>query len=509
MAASLFVLAILAALRRIRRIQRHSGGCAKPSPARKTIGRTRSNLVGGGHVIKNTASPSTKFTIQKKAIGAGSFGTVRRVISKATGEAMAMKSIPKAGIQDHAAFQQEVDMMMAMDHAHIVRLHETFEDFEGIYLVAELCEGGEMFDAIVEIGNFTEVCCATLMSQMMHAIRYMHVRQIAHRDLKPENFLLKFPKRVPIMDNTLKLIDFGFAKKFADDRAMLRTRCGTFGYMAPEIEDGAGYSENVDVYACGCVLFMMLSGNLPFDAEDDEEILRLARAGKPNFATEQFSAVGQPVKDLISAMIHVDPKQRMSSEQALEHPWIKSPPETASSTNVLNFVTGLRNYGGVNRFKKAALLVLTHHVGEEDLVRMRGIFEVLDVDGNGMLSMNELKDGCEQCGLMQTEDVRRLFDAVDTDHSGMIDYSEFLAATLDQRTILTRQKCWEAFSVFDLDGDGKISHAELREMLLADQMSSEISVDGDVDQLIAEYDVDNSGEIEFDEFMNMLNRNRT
>lgn len=449
-----------------------------------------------------------KFTIEKRAIGAGSFGTVRRVINRTTTEVMAMKSISKAGIEDRIAFQQEVDMTMAMDHAHIVRLHETFEDFEGIYLITEICEGGEMFDQIVEHGHFTEACCATLASQMMHAIRYMHARRFAHRDLKPDNFLLKFPKSVPIKENMLKLIDFGFAREFAGNDTAMKTRCGTLGYMAPEIQDGNGYSENVDVYACGCVLFMLFSGHLPFDSEDDGELLRLAKVGKPDFSIKEFDTVPQEVKDLIAVMIHIDPTKRMSSEQALDHPWIKNP-ETASSTRVLScstFVSRLKNYGGMNRFKKAALLVLTHHVPEQDIARLKETFESLDVNGDGMLTIQELKGGCGQCGLMEMEDVRRLFNAVDTDNSGLIDYSEFLAATLDQRTALTREKCWEAFSVFDLDGDGKISHAELREMLLADHMSSMITVDGDVDQLIAEYDVDQSGEIEFDEFLSMLKR---
>merc|ERR1712032_1235154 len=125
-------------------------------------------------------------------------------------------------------FKQEIAIMKLMDHPNIVKLFESFEDHRNIYLVMELCSGGELFDRIIDAGHFTEVQAAILMQQILRAMFYMHEHHICHRDLKPENFI--FQSRGPIKGNVLKLIDFGLSSHFTEGQTM-STRAGTPYYV--------------------------------------------------------------------------------------------------------------------------------------------------------------------------------------------------------------------------------------------------------------------------------------
>merc|ERR1719387_470124 len=128
--------------------------------------------------------------------------------------------------------QAEIDIMRVLDHPNIVRLQETFEDKRYIYLVMELCEGGELFDRIVESKHFTEHLAAICARQMLLALNYMHQNLIMHRDLKPENFLLA--TKADIEDTPLKLIDFGISKRFKPGQ-FATSKTGTPMYIAPEV----------------------------------------------------------------------------------------------------------------------------------------------------------------------------------------------------------------------------------------------------------------------------------
>merc|ERR1712154_667394 len=122
------------------------------------------------------------------------------------------KTISKQQMKNVDRFKQEIAIMKMMDHPNIIKLFETFEDHRNIYLVMELCAGGELFDRIIEAGHFTEQQAAILMKQIIRAIFFMHTNSVCHRDLKPENFL--FESKKGIQDSPLKIIDFGLSCKF-------------------------------------------------------------------------------------------------------------------------------------------------------------------------------------------------------------------------------------------------------------------------------------------------------
>merc|ERR1712190_309353 len=142
--------------------------------------------------------------MDKKKLGEGSYGTVCKARNKSTSAIRAVKTISKAQMKNIERFKQEIAIMKMMDHPNIIKLFESFEDHRNIYLVMELCSGGELFDRIIESGHFTEVQAAILVQQIVKAICYMHENKVCHRDLKPENLL--FQTTHPIETNMLKII---------------------------------------------------------------------------------------------------------------------------------------------------------------------------------------------------------------------------------------------------------------------------------------------------------------
>ena len=171
-------------------------------------------------------------------------------------------------------------------------------------------EGGELFDRIVEEGNFTERDASRITKQMTDAIQYLHENGIVHRDLKPENLL--FRDHTPGSD--ILLTDFGLAK-IMDDTIALKTACGTPNYVAPEILMQRGYGKQVDVWSLGVILFIILCGYPPFYDEQDPVLFELIMKGKFEFDERYWSEVSKPAKELISQMLQVDPVKRFDTYQ--------------------------------------------------------------------------------------------------------------------------------------------------------------------------------------------------
>merc|ERR1719356_1750783 len=163
----------------------------------------------------------------------------------------AIKTISKAQMKNIERFKQEIALMKIMDHPNIIKLYETFEDHRNIYLIMELCSGGELFDKIIEAGHFTEIQVAILMQQIIRAIYYMHENKVCHRDLKPENFL--FMTKDPISSNVLKIIDFGLSAWFEPGQT-LTTKAGSHFYVSPQVVQGR-YDRMCDLWSCGVIMY--------------------------------------------------------------------------------------------------------------------------------------------------------------------------------------------------------------------------------------------------------------
>jgi calcium-dependent protein kinase len=397
---------------------------------------------------------------------------------------------------------KEVAIMKMMDHPSIIKLYETFEDRYSIYLVMELCQGGQLYDRITEVGCFSEVEAASVMQQVLRTVFYMHQHRICHRDLKPENFV--FQSVGPVQGNVLKLIDFGLSSEFKEGQPM-STRAGTPYYVAPEVL-AKSYNHLCDTWSAGVIMYILLSGSPPFDGKDDQEILSKAKRGDLVFDPIYWKGISEDAKELIRYLVKVDASSRFTAEQALNHRWVhhRAPMAINVPLRSKSFVDTLRAFPSRNKFVKAALHVIAAQLSDMQIKSLRDTFISLDNNGDGLLTLSELRDGLKHAGLaVQPSELRKIMEGVDADGSGAIDYTEFLAATLQWRHLVQEDVCWSAFCVLDLNGDGKISADELWKVLNLGGVGAVVNAQVIVDAL-REVDKNGDGCVDFGEFMSMM-----
>ncbi|CAJ1422038.1 unnamed protein product [Effrenium voratum] len=478
----------------------------KTPPKKRDSSTIKKDIKDGGighaqFIIENTGKITDHYQMDKKKLGEGSYGSVCKATNISTKAIRAVKTIAKTQMKNIERFKQEIAIMKMMDHPNIIKLYESFEDLRNIYLVMELCAGGELFDRIIESGHFSEVQAAILMQQIIRAIYYMHENHIAHRDLKPENFL--FMTKDPIEKNFLKIIDFGLSCKFTPDQA-LTTKAGTPYYVAPQVLAGK-YDQQCDIWSCGVIMYVLLCGYPPFFGESDADVLAKVRLGNFNFNPADWKNVSDDAKSLIRWMLKMNPRDRYTAEQALNHEWIKNKaPRAAAVPLRSNFVDNLRGFQSQNKLKKAALHIIAGQLNEDEIKKLRDVFTSLDKNGDGLLTHAELKDGMAKAGLKEIPpDLAAIMDGVDADGSGVIDYTEFLAATLDRQQYMKEDVCWAAFRVFDRNGDGHISTTELKQVLSSSEVEDALGTKAIAD-LMVEVDSNGDGMIDFEEFMTMM-----
>jgi len=483
-------------------------GLSEPSSPVRTIPSCRSTRscksdgIGRAQfILENPGKIAQIYALEESKLGCGTYGTVSKGTHRSTGVARAVKTISKGLMKNIEQFKQEISIMKAVDHPNVIKLFETFEDRRNIYLVMELAIGGELFDHIIEAGHFTEATAAIIVQQILRAIYYMHENGISHRDLKPENFL--FLTKDKIDKNVLKIIDFGLSCRFEGNQT-LSTRAGTPYYVAPQVLSGK-YDRMCDLWSIGVIMYVLLCGYPPFSGRTDQEVLARVKQGSFSFEAKDWRHISEDAKSLIRGLLQMDPMKRTTADQALNHDWIKhKAPKAANVELEESFVQNLREFRGQNKLKKAALNIIAGQLSETQIKGLRETFLALDANGDGLLTLKELRDALGQSGLLKTNsDLQSIMDGVDADGSGVIDYTEFLAATLDTRSYLSEDICWTAFSVFDLDGDGKITQEELRQVLDNGEVE-EVVGQQSAASILKAIDANGDGTIDFEEFMAMM-----
>ncbi|XP_038117707.1 phosphorylase b kinase gamma catalytic chain, skeletal muscle/heart isoform isoform X4 [Culex quinquefasciatus] len=265
----------------------------------------------------------------KEILGRGISSTVRRCIEKETGKEFAAKIIDlgaaETGDSNHMleATRQEIQILrQVMGHKFIIELQDVFESDAFIFLVFELCRQGELFDYLTSVVTLSEKKSRYIMRQIFEGVDYIHSKNIVHRDLKPENILLDDSLNV-------KITDFGFARRLKDGEKLFDL-CGTPGYLAPEtlkcnmFEDAPGYSKEVDIWACGVIMFTLLVGCPPFWHRKQMVMLRNIMEGKYSFTSPEWADISEDPKDLIRKCLVVDPSKRITVTEALKHPFFNT-----------------------------------------------------------------------------------------------------------------------------------------------------------------------------------------
>ncbi|OII72514.1 calcium calmodulin dependent protein kinase [Cryptosporidium ubiquitum] len=440
-------------------------------------------------------------------LGRGSYGSVVKAIDKQSGAQRAVKIILKPKLENINRLKREILIMKRLDHPNIIKLFEVFEDTNYLYFVMEICTGGELFDRIIKRGHFSERYAAVIMRQVFSAIAYCHSNEFMHRDLKPENLL--FSDSSP--NSLLKVIDWGFAAKCPKTHKFTSV-VGTPYYVAPEVLYGS-YSKLCDLWSAGVILYILLCGYPPFHGKDNVEILRKVKIGQYSLEHNIWKYVSDSAKDLIKRLLMTDPSKRISAQDALNHPWIKSlisSPNNADASYFTNDVCSsllarFRDFQRQSKLKKLALTCVAYHLNDTDIGALQKLFSTLDRNGDGVLTISEIRSALHKIQNVSQlgDDIDNLLMELDTDGNGRIDYTEFIAASIDHKLYEQESLCKAAFKVFDLDMDGRISPQELSRVLNITFLQ-EAFEQSTIDSLLKEVDINQDGYIDFNEFMKMM-----
>ena len=261
-----------------------------------------------------------------------------------------MKVVTKSKLtkEDEIALKDEIIVLRELEHQHIIRLYDVYEEKSFWYLVTEKMTGGELFDRIVSKSFYNEKEARDVCKILFEAIGYCHTNAVAHRDLKPENLLLKSEDN----DSEIKIADFGFAKKVLTPNS-LTTQCGTPGYVAPEILEGVAYDEKSDMWSLGVIVYILLGGYPPFIEQNQRELFRKIRKGQYEFHEEYWGSVSPEAKDFISCLLTVQPSKRLTAEQALKHKWMTQSDSVLAGQDLGTNLSELRKYNAKRKFKAA------------------------------------------------------------------------------------------------------------------------------------------------------------
>ena len=448
-----------------------------------------------------------------KFIGEGSFAKVYQVQNRLTGNYRAMKSLKRKTDKNpngnlETTILNEIDILIKLDHPNILKIFEFYISKESYFIITELCSGGELFQEIIDNGPFDEKQTSYIMYQIFSAVNNCHKINIIHRDLKPENILIVKREKNLLR---IKICDFG-TSKIHDKGTIQKKIVGSSYYIAPEILEKK-YNEKCDLWSCGVILYILLSGKPPFEGIKDEEILEKVRFGKYNLNDSAFNNISNEAKELIQNLLIMDYHKRISAEDALNNIWFKKNKskelfnEIKDKQMIEKFIKNLKEYKSESVIQETALAYLVHNFPQiDDIVNACKLFNLIDINGDGKITKNELFEGLNKKIKSNSlkKDIDIIFKNIDSDNNGYIEYEEFVRAAIDKEMFLNENILKFAFRYFDKDNSGEISYEEIEEVFKSHVQND--NVHQSLSQIISEVDTNGDGIISFDEFVDIMQK---
>ncbi|CAN0076719.1 unnamed protein product [Pylaiella littoralis] len=422
-------------------------------------------------------------------LGKGGFGTVQTVVHRQSGKKYALKAVELSRVKDEKSlefFFREVEVMRKLDHPNICRLHAVYPTVEHLFMVMDLCEGG---DLLTTYHFKSEQDAANIVLKVTNAVRYMHDRSIAHRDLKLDNILTNETKE----GVDVQLVDFGLSAHF-DDFKLEHDVVGTWVYMAPEVISGSHFPRTCDMWSIGVISYLLLCGYPPFGGSSTAELKENIQHGTYQFHHDAWSSISGKAKNFIKRLLVRNPQERMSAAEAQHHPWLNnhdpSGKEQKLSEGALANLVAFRT---TNVLKRLALELVARSLDQEQIRNLEKEFAKMDRDGSGTISLEEFDRVLSSQADLSKADIHALFASVDVDNGNAVNFNEFLAATLERRE-LDERRLKLAFDRLDYDHSGTIDSTDLRNIV-----GSDLGQEG-IDEIFTLFDLNRDGEIDFSEF---------
>eukprot|EP01056_Protomagalhaensia_sp_Gyna25_P000591 Protomagalhaensia_sp_Gyna_25__590@NODE_1279_length_1986_cov_19_294813_g1020_i0_p1_GENE_NODE_1279_length_1986_cov_19_294813_g1020_i0NODE_1279_length_1986_cov_19_294813_g1020_i0_p1_ORF_typecomplete_len634_score141_73Pkinase/PF00069_25/4_3e66Pkinase_Tyr/PF07714_17/2e43EFhand_7/PF13499_6/8_5e06EFhand_7/PF13499_6/1_3e10EFhand_7/PF13499_6/8_5e08EFhand_8/PF13833_6/0_081EFhand_8/PF13833_6/12EFhand_8/PF13833_6/0_48EFhand_8/PF13833_6/0_001EFhand_8/PF13833_6/0_00012EFhand_1/PF00036_32/3_9EFhand_1/PF00036_3 len=458
----------------------------------------------------------------EKRLGSGAFGEVYRVTDKRVNAERACKLINKGRVQvPLEQIQEEIEILKSVDHPNVIKIYEIFEDPNSVYILQELCHGGELLSTIlIDEGRakiHDEFFVRKIMKELFDGLAHIHSKRIMHKDLKPENIL--FANKNP--DSPIKIIDFGLGEIFRGHSEVTDVLRGSAIYMAPEAFQDGQLCLKSDIWSAGCIMFNLLTGKFPFDAEDLPLFKEVVTKGELDLK-KSCGHVSNEARDLLKTIFKKDPRVRCSAATALKHSWFQ-PEAVLSSINLSKSIClNMKNYSKRNGLHNVFVNMMAQQlsINNKKVSKIAEIFKELDKNKTGTLAPQDLQSALIRAGFEEW-DANRIIQQLDFKGQGRISYTEFLAACYSWRES-ELNLVWAAFQRFvTQDGSQRIRCEDMRRLLLksnrpggkdpahsgsnkGDSLNQSVLFDGtdeaDIEAMIKEVDLDGDGFIDWADF---------
>lgn len=474
----------------------------------RALSSLSSRVSVNGRYHKDIMLENDYTVLQDDVLGTGMNGSVFRAKSKHEPDTYAVKGFKVQGLNDQAKKRlfNEVNIFLAMDHPHVVRLIDVYENSDHIHLVMECMEGGEVLDRLCQqpLGWFTEKDAARSLWQMLLAINYLHTNGIVHADIKPENFLYQSADA-----DLLKLIDFGLSTVYGQEALT----GGTLSYASPEMVRRERTTKS-DLWSIGCVAYVLLCGRLPFDGPGTKILIERGQFNKK----QEWYYLNEEAQDFIQRCLEPNTTKRMSAEDALRHAFIAGHRHNSSNlakpiganigVSSANAILALMSFSQTSRFRRACLSLMAWSLTPEERSKAYDAFIELDVNKRGSIGLQDLRQVLAQnleilSWPLDEADLEEIIGSLaQTSQDGVIHYSEFLAATVANKFMgisFGDDKIRATFRRFDSDNKGFLTASDFSNVL--DDSSSEEEVWKD----IAAFSSNSSTTVPYDTFSAFLN----
>lgn len=486
---------------------------------------------------------------RKGIISRSASGSVIKALRKKEKTAVAVKKLSKKSFKGQW-WTTDIESMKKLDNPHICRIFEVWEDSEHVYIVMEYCQGGDLTSLHERQDvDHSEATVAVLVRQMVGAVEHFHEcgskeRPLVHTDIRLENWLFAEPpnQQAGVSQMCLKMIDFGLAFRHAlvkgkhhrhnEDEQLHQTKVGVrdarsaFCRAPEQLSDKMceRLHPGMDIWAIGVIAFFLLSGKPPFPRVAGNTNGERVRSGEYKFEPESsWKSVSQQAKDFVKKCLQVDPDMRPSGTELLQSAWMVKAKDFFNRD--LQALPGEKEAGGeharlpaagdlvkafshmhkLNALERCAITAAAHRLPNGKIDYLRQSFEKMDKNGDGVLSPKELYEALKVSGV----DEAALLDMlahVDSDGSGVIEYTEFIAAAWDFQRTLQSDISWSVFKIFDTDQSGTVTKKEILDFLGSGSNKEplEEQFPDTLHDAILALDKDKDGTIDFEEFKKLL-----
>ncbi|KAH7854737.1 hypothetical protein Vadar_017260 [Vaccinium darrowii] len=404
----------------------------------------------------------------EEEVGRGHFGYTCSAKGKKgsqKGQDVAVKVIPKLKMTTAIAIEdarREVKMLRALTgHRNLVQFYDAYEDDNNVYIVMELCKGGELLDRILSRGGkYSEDDAKEVMVQILSVVSYCHLQGVVHRDLKPENFLFSSKDE----HSPLKAIDFGLSDYVKPDER-LNDIVGSAYYVAPEVLHRS-YGPEADMWSIGVIAYILLCGSRPFWARSESGIFRAVLKAEPSFDEAPWPSLSSDAVDFVKRLLNKDYRKRLTAAQALSHPWLANYHDVKIPLDMIIYKL-VKAYICSSPLRKAALGGLAKTLTVPQLAYLREQFTLLGPSKSGYISLQNFKTAVTKYSTEAMKDSRVLDYAnmMSTLQYRKLDFEEFCAAAISVYQ-LEGMESWEqharnAYELFEKDGNRPIMIEEL------------------------------------------------